>query len=160
MKKDLKAARFNGPALDHSNATVATPVEVAAGLVFREGKLLITRRPEEAHLGGLWEFPGGKRRPTESYSQCLIRELREELDIEIEVGPVLESITHAYPGKTVYLQFLVCRWLRREPRPLGCSAFRWITAAELKQYDFPAADAQLVAHLEGAPHLWGPWEPV
>ena len=63
------------------------PVEVAAGLVFREGKLLITRRSAGGHLGGLWEFPGGKREPGETFEQCLHRELREELGIEVQSSP-------------------------------------------------------------------------
>jgi len=74
-------------------------VEVAAALVFREGKLLISQRHPDAHLGGLWEFPGGKREPDESFAQCLVRELREKLGIEVDVGPVWESVTHAYPGR-------------------------------------------------------------
>jgi mutator protein MutT len=71
-------------------------IDVAAGLVFREGKLLITQRHPEAHLGGLWEFPGGKREPGETFERCLARELREELGIEIQVGELVESLTHAY----------------------------------------------------------------
>ena len=61
-------------------------LDVAAALVFRDGKLLITQRYADAHLGGLWEFPGGKREPNESFEVCLARELREELDIEVVVG--------------------------------------------------------------------------
>src|SRR3954468_16443849 len=72
-------------------------IEVAAGLVFRSGKLLITQRYPEAHLGGLWEFPGGKREPQESFSECLQRELMEELGIEVEVLDLVETITHEYP---------------------------------------------------------------
>jgi len=61
-------------------------IDVAAGLVFREGKVLITQRHAGAHLGGLWEFPGGKREPDEAFEACLQRELREELGIEVVVG--------------------------------------------------------------------------
>src|SRR6185369_17339571 len=80
-------------------------IEVAAGLVFCEGKLLITQRNADTHLGGLWEFPGGKREPGESFEQCLIRELHEELGIEVTVRELVESLTHAYPEKTVLLRF-------------------------------------------------------
>src|SRR5262245_54637012 len=92
-------------------------IDVSAGLVFRDGQLLITRRHADAHLGGLWEFPGGKRESGETFEQCLVRELREELGIEVEVGEVLESVTHAYPEKTVHLKFFRCRWKQFEPRP-------------------------------------------
>ena len=81
--------------------------EVSAALIFHDGKLLITRRHDDAHLGGLWEFPGGKREPDETFEQCLVREIREELGVEISVGKLFESVTHAYPEKTVNLKFFV-----------------------------------------------------
>jgi mutator protein MutT len=129
-------------------------IEVAAGLVFRDGKLLITQRHPDAHLGGLWEFPGGKREPHESFEQCLRRELIEELGIVVEVGPLVESIVHSYPDKTVHLKFFHCVWREREPEPLGCPAFQWVEAADLDQYEFPAADARLLAKLRNTPALW------
>jgi len=128
--------------------------EVAAGLVFREGKLLITQRHPEAHLGGLWEFPGGKREPPETFEQCLVRELREELGIEIEVGPLVETLTHSYPEKTVHLRFFRCRWKQNEPQPIGCPAFKWVTPAELADYAFPAADARLLQKLMAGKEAW------
>ena len=130
-------------------------IDVAAALVFREGKLLITQRHADAHLGGLWEFPGGKREPNESFEACLTRELREELGIEVAVGELVESLTHAYPEKTVHLRFYRCRWTQHEPQTLGCSAFEWVTAAELKDYAFPAADARLLDKLRNDAALWG-----
>jgi mutator protein MutT len=129
-------------------------IEVSAGLVFRDGKLLITQRPADAHLGGLWEFPGGKREANETFEQCLVRELKEELGIAVEVGEVLQSLTHQYADKTVYLQFFRCRWKEHEPRALGCPAFRWITREGLSQYEFPAADARLLEILRDSPELW------
>jgi mutator protein MutT len=129
-------------------------VEVAAGLVFRDGRLLITRRPEGGHLAGLWEFPGGKREPDESFEQCLGRELMEELGIEVEVGELVESITHEYPEKTVHLRFFRCAWKRHEPQALGCAGFRWVAARELIDYEFPAADARLLERLCETPELW------
>src|SRR5215472_8837919 len=97
------------------------PTEVAAGLVFRDGKLLITRRHDDAHLGGLWEFPGGKREANESFEECLARELREELEIEVTVGELIETITHEYADKTVCLRFYRCAWRQGEPLTLGCA---------------------------------------
>ena len=123
-------------------------IDVAAALVFREGKLLIAQRYADAHLGGLWEFPGGKREPNETFEACLQRELREELGIEVVVGELVESLTHAYPEKTVHLKFYRCRWEEHEPQTLGCSAFKWVTDDELKDYAFPAADARLLDKLK------------
>jgi len=129
-------------------------VEVAAGLVFRQGKLLLTQRRQGAHLGGLWEFPGGKREPSETFEACLARELREELGIEVAVGELVQSLTHAYPEKTVHLRFYRCRWLAREPRPLGCSDFKWVGPEELAAHAFPAADARLLDRLAADAALW------
>ncbi len=128
--------------------------DVAAGLVFRDGKLLITLRYDDAHLGGLWEFPGGKVERDETFEVCLLRELREELGIEVEIQELIETDTHAYPGKTVRLKFFRCRWVANEPRKLGCADFRWVTASELKQYEFPAADAVLIERLQKEAGRW------
>jgi len=129
-------------------------IQVAAGLVFREGRLLITQRPPGGHLAGLWEFPGGKRETDESFEDCLRRELREELGIEIDVGELVESITHEYPGKSVHLQFYRCAWRAHEPRPLGCAALAWIERGELELYEFPAADARLLVRLREDEEFW------
>ncbi len=130
------------------------PIEVAAGLVFRRGKLLLTQRHPEAHLGGLWEFPGGKREPGETFEQCLARELEEELGIEVTVGELIESITHVYPERTVHLRFFRCCWKRNEPQALECPAFVWVTREELARYSFPAADARLLERLRTNTALW------
>ena len=129
-------------------------IEVSAGLVFRHGKLLITQRHANAHLGGLWEFPGGKREGDETFEQCLVRELREELGIEVELGELVESLTHAYPEKTVVLKFFRCRWKQNEPRAIDCLALKWVSASELRNYEFPAADARLLQMLQKSPYLW------
>jgi mutator protein MutT len=129
-------------------------IEVAAGLVFRRGRLLITQRRAEDPLGGLWEFPGGKRKPEESFEACLERELMEELGIEVEVGSLVEEIAHDYPEQRVFLRFYACHWLRHEPLPIGCQAIRWIDASGLMDYAFPAADARLLARLRDDRDLW------
>ncbi len=129
-------------------------IEVAAGLVFRSGRLLITQRREGDHLGGLWEFPGGKRDPDESFEECLHRELVEELGIKVAVECCLETIDHYYPGRRVHLRFFRCRWLEHEPQPLECQAFAWVSQAELQQYTFPAADEQLLVRLTQSRDWW------
>lgn len=129
-------------------------IEVSAGLVFRSGKLLITQRHADAHLGGLWEFPGGKREPGETFEQCLVRELREELGVEVVVGALFETVTHAYPERTVLLNFFLCRLPQGEPQPLDCAAVKWVNHYELAAHDFPAADAGLLQKLQAATELW------
>ena len=122
-------------------------IEVSAALIFRDGKLLITRRHAKSHLGGLWEFPGGKREVGESFEQCLVREIREELRVEISVGELFEEVTHAYPEKSVHLKFFTCKLLSGAPQPLGCAAFKWVNKTKLADFNFPAADAQLLEKL-------------
>jgi mutator protein MutT len=129
-------------------------IEVAAGAVFRDRQVLITQRRPDDHLGGLWEFPGGKRESDETFGECLQRELREELGIEVEVGQWLGSVTHAYPEKTVHLRFYRCAWRQHEPRALGCHAFAWVTAGQLSEYAFPPADETLLRKLRDSAELW------
>ena len=128
-------------------------IEVSAALIFRDGKLLITRRHAKSHLGGLWEFPGGKREAGETFEACLIREIREELGVEISVGELFEEVSHAYPEKSVHLKFFICKLLSGEPRPLDCAAVKWVTKAELADFQFPAADAQLLEKLKASLRL-------
>jgi 8-oxo-dGTP diphosphatase len=129
-------------------------IEVAAGLVFRSGKLLITQRPAAAHLGGLWEFPGGKREPNETFEECLHRELKEELGIEVDVKELVETVSHDYPEKSVTLRFYRCAWKANEPRAIDCPDFRWIVPDELSDYEFPDADVKLVEMLTHRTELW------
>ena len=122
-------------------------MEVSAALIFRGGKLLITQRHAKSHLGGLWEFPGGKREAGETFEECLVREIREELGVEISVGELFEEIVHDYPEKSVHLKFFLCRLFSGEPRPLDCAAVKWISSGGLTVHEFPAADARLLAKL-------------
>jgi mutator protein MutT len=111
-------------------------IDVAAGLLFRQGKLLISQRGAQTHLGGLWEFPGGKREAGETFEQCLYRELQEELGIEVSIGELIGSLTHAYPTKTVRLNFYRCTLQKGEPQAVGCADLKWVGPGELSQYQF------------------------
>jgi mutator protein MutT len=144
----------NDPSIRNSEFADPKLIEVSAGLVFRDGKLLITQRHAGAHLGGLWEFPGGKREEGETFEECLARELREELGIEVIVGEIVESLTHDYAEKSVHLKFFCCRWKQGEPQTLGCADFNWIRVQELDTYAFPAADQRLLVRLKSSPQLW------
>lgn len=137
-----------------ASADSAPLIEVSAGLVFRDGKLLITQRRPGDHLAGLWEFPGGKRDAGETFEDCLVRELQEELGITVAVGALLEDLVHAYAERTVRLRFYACRILDGAPQPLGCHALAWVTPLTLADYAFPAADARLLERLKTDPNLW------
>lgn len=123
------------------------PIRVVCALIERDGRVLLARRPEHKHLGGKWEFPGGKIEPGESPATALVRECAEELACEIEVGAELPAITHAYPDRTIILLPFVCRLAAgsAEPRAAEHSALAWVEAERMADYDLPAADAPIVA---------------
>lgn len=124
-------------------------VEVAAALVVRNGRYLITRRQGRQHLAGYWEFPGGKRRPGESLEECLRRELREELAIEVEVGEEVQAVPYPYPDRLVRLHFFGCRLASPRIAPQEGQAYRWVRPEELAALPFPPADAALIRALAG-----------
>jgi mutator protein MutT len=132
---------------NHASRSMHQSVEVSAALIFCGGRILIAQRHAKSHLGGLWEFPGGKRESNETFEQCLVRELREELGIEVEVGELFEEILHAYAEKSVRLKFFVCKLISGKPQPLDCAAFKWVNKMELADFEFPAADARLLEKL-------------
>jgi len=138
-------------------------IDVAAALVFVNQKLLITQRPPGGHLAGLWEFPGGKLEPDESWEDCLRRELLEELHYDVQVGHLFSEVVHHYPEKSVRLRFFRCTPSipSSQPIAIGCSAFVWITQPELSRYAFPPADAKLLETLQSDPGIWkDPPQPV
>jgi 8-oxo-dGTP diphosphatase len=120
--------------------------EVVAAVIERDGRILIARRPADRHLGGLWEFPGGKRRAGETPEAALAREIREELDAAVTVGELLEDVEWAYPEKTVALRFYRCA-LEGEPRAAEGQELAWVAPADLSRYAFPDADQAMVARL-------------
>jgi mutator protein MutT len=123
---------------------VAPTVEVAAGLIVRDGKILIAQRLGNVPLAGLWEFPGGKRKPGESFEACLMREVMEELGLTIAVYEQVASAEHHEAGRQIQLRFYRCTILAGEPRILECEAYRWVAPAEISAYQFPPADLPLV----------------
>jgi mutator protein MutT len=117
--------------------------------------VLIAQRPLQGMLGGLWEFPGGKVEPGESLEECLRRELREELGIEVEVGEPLLTLRHTYTHMRITLHVFRCRILSGTPQPIGCADVRWVPIAELDRYAFPRTDQRIVEWLrqEGSSSL-------
>ncbi len=111
------------------------------------GRVLIDQRLPEGLLGGLWEFPGGKQEPGEAIEATIVRELREELAIEAEVGEELISIEHAYSHKRLRFVVHLCRWYGGEPQPLASQQVRWVAPQALADYPFPAANARIIAAL-------------
>ena len=120
-------------------------IHVAAGVIKdAKGQILIARRPDHAHQGGLWEFPGGKLENGESAPQALARELQEELGIDVEHCEPLIQIRHDYPDKSVLLDVWVVDLFRREPHGREGQPVRWVAPADLHNYQFPAANVPIV----------------
>ncbi len=149
---------------------------MAAAIIRQGGRYLITKRNHDVMFGGLWEFPGGKRHPGETLEDCLRREMKEELGIDVAVqdlfceaiypyshsqGPASGSASagpgrggiggatapHGPPHTTLILYFYNCSIRGGEIMPLGCQDFRWVTPEELPQYSFPPANSPLICEL-------------
>jgi len=124
-------------------------IEVVAAVIRRDGRILITQRLDDVHLARLWEFPGGKVEAGESLEAALQREIQEELGIGIVVVDEFHTVEHDYPGKSVRLHFFNCVIEQGEPVSLGVADLRWVLPAELSQFEFPPADAELIEQLRG-----------
>ena len=116
---------------------------VVAAVIEDNDRFLLTRRQAGVHLEGFWEFPGGKVGPGEAHHVALRRELREELDTDVDPGALLFDVTHDYGGRTISLYFYRCT-LRGTPRPLLGQDMRWVPRGELPALSFPPADVELI----------------
>ena len=121
--------------------------EVVAALIWEGDRFLIGQRPEHKARGLLWEFVGGKTEPGENKEQALIRECREELDVEIQVGDVFLEVTHEYTDLTVHLTLFHASIVRGIPQKLEHQDLRWITPQEIENYAFCPADQVILDKL-------------
>ena len=122
-------------------------IDVGCAIIRKKDRLLIAQRRPDDHLGGYWEFPGGKKRRQETLEECLSREVKEELDIVIVPAKFFQKIEHHYPEKTLALWFYLCDWESGEPACIDCSDFRWIFPEALKDFKFPPADDGIIEEL-------------
>ncbi len=123
-------------------------VHVAVGVLINPaGAVLITRRPDHVHQGGLWEFPGGKVETGEPAAAALNRELHEELGVTVQTAEPWLQVRHDYPDKRVWLDvWRVVAW-RGEPQGREGQPLIWAQPAELAKFAFPAADQPIIAQL-------------
>jgi 8-oxo-dGTP diphosphatase len=119
-------------------------IDVAIAIVLREGKVLITRRKEGGVLGGLWEFPGGKCEGGETVHQCLQRELWEELELQVRPTVTLGTINHSYAQFEVCLHPFICLIDAGKPKLIAAAEARWVEPVQLREYEFPPANAVLI----------------
>lgn len=121
---------------------------IVVGVVFKNGKILIDKRKQNALLGGLWEFPGGKKKKSESFKAAVAREVKEETGIEIEVGKRLCIVKHTYSHFKITLHAYLCEYKSGTEKPIGCNAVKWIVSENLTKYAFPAANVKIIQILQ------------
>ena len=125
-------------------------IDVVAAIIRKEGQILITQRLDHVHLARLWEFPGGKVEPGETLEFALRREIREEIGLGIRVDDEFFTIDHDYSNKPIRLHFFNCTVLKGKAQPLEVGALLWVNPQDLCNYQFPPADAELIAKLCGS----------
>ncbi|WP_448565678.1 8-oxo-dGTP diphosphatase MutT [Thalassotalea ganghwensis] len=123
-------------------------VHVAVGVILSNGEVFLTKRADNVHQGGKWEFPGGKVEPEESVYQALHRELQEEIAIDILSCIPLIEISHDYGDKKVLLEVFVIENYQGEPTAQEGQAQAWFSINELSTLDFPAANQAIVEKLK------------
>ncbi|MEM1104311.1 MAG: (deoxy)nucleoside triphosphate pyrophosphohydrolase [Pseudomonadota bacterium] len=124
-------------------------IVAAAALVDADGRVLVAQRPADKKMGGLWEFPGGKLEPDESPEAALIRELKEELAIDVTAACLAPFVfaSHAYDGFHLLMPLYVCRKWDGQPIAVEHQALKWVRPRDLSALPMPPADAPLIAHL-------------
>jgi len=123
---------------------------IAAGVVRKEGRLLITRRKSQGLLGGLWEFPGGKVKPRETAAAACVREIAEETGLVVSAGSFLTRVKHAYSHFRIEMDVFLCDWGSGTVDLNGPVDFRWISPLEIDDYPFPGANLKFIPLLQQA----------
>lgn len=151
LEKTCRANRVLADVTDLPRRRVRKRVphyQIGAAIVKKGNKILITQRPQDGMLGGLWEFPGGKQQSGESLEDCVRREIAEELGVEIAVGEKLISVDHGYSHFTITLHCFWCTHRSGRLKKLGVADFRWVTIGELGNFAFPKADRVVLDRLQ------------
>lgn len=123
-------------------------INVAAAIIYDlNGKILICQRDDSGNCANLWEFPGGKCNPQENMEECLFRECREELDVDIEVLGLFDELTYEYPDRTIHFKFFRARIRSGTPRLIVHEDMKWVLKREMEKYAFCPADHGVVEKL-------------
>ena len=128
-------------------------IDVAAGLIWSNGRLLISKRPKGTHREGYWEFPGGKRKLNETIQECLEREIREELGITVEVGRCIMAVPHEYELKKITLYLFNCLSSSGRPKALESQEIQWAKPGELGRYQFSPPDQKALKFIDENPDI-------
>ena len=123
--------------------------DIGIGIVFnQDGELLIAKRLENSNMGGMWEFPGGKKKFDENITKTIEREINEEIGIEVNIGEKLVSFDHSYTHKRLSFTVHICEWRSGEPKALASQKILWVAPERLFEFPFPAANAKIISELQ------------
>ena len=121
---------------------------IAVAVIYREERILITRRPSDGLLGGLWEFPGGKIERGEDPASACLREIKEEVNLHVAIDSHLTQVKHAYTHFKVIIEVYRCRYLSGKVKLRGPEDYRWVTLDELPRFPFPKANLKFIHLLQ------------
>lgn len=121
---------------------------MAVALIEDQGRFLISRRRAGDSFGGCWEFPGGKAKGKETIERCLVREIQEELGIQVEALKKRMVVTHRTTHQSIRLHCFDCRVVSGIPEPRACEEFRWVAPKEFSAFEFPPANRPLLESLQ------------
>ena len=121
--------------------------EVVVAIIWSNNKILISKRPHNKMLGGLWEFPGGKIEADETKKDCVKREIKEELDLNINPYKYIQSITHSYTHFSIEMHAYHCTIVSGLPKSIGCEDFKWIEKNEIFSLPFPKANHKIFSQI-------------
>ena len=122
-------------------------IPCGVAVIRRDREFLIAQRNKDDTFGSYWEFPGGKKLPEETFEQCVVRETKEELDIDVTVEHKLMEIRKKFNEKIIWLNFYLCSHTAGEPKALDCQNVQWADVAELKKFRFPPANEAVINKL-------------
>ena len=137
----------NAESLNDQREQPLREIEVGCAVIYRQGKLLVGQRRPGDTLGGYWEFPGGKRNPAETFEACIEREVFEEMAVRVKARRFIKAVTHDFLSRRIHLHFYICDFLSGEPVLHECMDARWVALEDLKNYQFPPADRDLLNEL-------------
>ncbi len=143
------AALMDGGRREIYMDTTLPTLDVAVAIIWSAdgARVLMARRPEDKHVGGLWEFPGGKCEPGETLEAALRREVREELGVEIRMLQPRPMVVHNYDCRIVRLHPFDCLCVQGTPQPLASTELRWVPIAELSQLPLPPANVEIINNI-------------
>ena len=122
--------------------------EIGIGIIFnKRGQILIDQRLKNSSMGGMWEFPGGKRELNEEIEETIHRETMEELGISIKVEDKLLSFDHAHSNKKLFFSVYLCKFISGNPKPLQSQKLLWVNPERLFDFPFPEANTRIIRAL-------------